>query len=170
MKFIEITKGEKAIVDDKDFEELNKIKWQWSVGYARHPGYGAHKIRKSILMHRLIMNAPKGMDIDHINGNRLDNRRENLRVCTRAENNQHRTNKRKNKTSIYKGVCLVTSRYFSKRKKILTKRTSWMASIQKNKEFTIIGCFQNELHAAMAYDLWAKELHGEFVQLNFKSI
>ncbi len=106
MREIELTQGEVTIVDDEDFEVLNAFKWfahkrrgKYYVG--RNGGKYPHRVM--LHMHRIIMDCPKEMQIDHKNGNGLDNRKENLRICTNAENQQ---NKRKNKTAIsgYKGI------------------------------------------------------------------
>lgn len=75
-----------ALVDDHDFEWLNQFKWALDKGYA----YGYVK-EKHVYMHSLILQTPKGMFSDHINRNRLDNRRENLRIVSHAENNKNRT-------------------------------------------------------------------------------
>lgn len=86
MKKIKLTQGKCALVDDKDFEWLSKYKWYAHKSdkrvYARAMISGKQKY-----MHRLIMNTPKGLDTDHINNNQLDNRRDNLRVCSRTLNN-----------------------------------------------------------------------------------
>jgi len=88
-----------AIVDDEDFAYLNQ--WRW---YFNSRGYATKKKKQKIIyMHRLIINTPKGMETDHINGNGLDNRRSNLRICTRSQNAIN-TGKYKTNTSGYKGV------------------------------------------------------------------
>lgn len=81
MKYIELTKQEKALVDDEDYNWLSYFKWHYANGYAQ-----SNLLKNRLSMHSLIMNTPKGMDTDHINHNTLDNRRENLRICTRSEN------------------------------------------------------------------------------------
>lgn len=86
MKTIKLTQNKTVKVDDSDYQWLNQYKWYFHVqGYAVRKSKG-----KAILMHRLIMNTPEGMDTDHINRDKLDNRRENLRVCTHAENMRNR--------------------------------------------------------------------------------
>lgn len=85
-KEIPLTKGKKAIVDDSDYEWL--MRWSWcfnSNGYAVSATFTGIK-GKVVYMHRLIMEPPKGKDIDHINGDGLDNRRSNLRIATRSQN------------------------------------------------------------------------------------
>ncbi len=155
MKQINITQGQKVLVDNEDFERINKQKWSFNRGYA----YGWSSIeKKRIYMHRLIIKVPKGLYVDHINGNKLDNRKENLRFATIAQNQHNQGKYAKKATSIYKGV------YWHKNNKI------WQSQIKLHGVKNFIGRFKNELHAAMAYDLWAKELHGDYAKLNFKSI
>lgn len=142
-----------ALIDDEDFEKASKYKWYNSIGYARSVKWDS-KNKKMIFtqMHNLIMNPSKNMQVDHINRDRLDNRRENLRIVTRQQN---QWNKKKTKgTSIYKGV-----NWHKQTQK-------WTSQIKRR----VIGDFQNERHAAMAYDIFAKELYGEFAYLNFQTI
>lgn len=105
MKQIPLTQNKFAIVDDKDFENLNQFKWFFNgKGYAGRSKWikgGNSSIQ--ILMHRIILNAPKNQEIDHINGDGLDNRRENLRLCSHAENSKNRKFY-KNNTSGVRGV------------------------------------------------------------------
>lgn len=95
MKKVKLTNGGYALVDDKDFEYITQWNWQSSLGYAvrcvylKNYNYGKGKnrsINKQIRMHRLINGTPDGMDTDHINGNKLDNRKSNLRTATRSQN------------------------------------------------------------------------------------
>lgn len=99
MKEIKLTKGFVALVDDEDYEKVNKIKWCYNGGYVKHNTtirIEKHKYKtKTTLMHRLIMNPPDNMDIDHRNHNPLDNRKENLRICTHHENMMNRLKRNK---------------------------------------------------------------------------
>lgn len=103
MKQIPLTKGRFAIVDDEDFEELNRYKW-----YSDHKGYAARNSpyvngkRHVIWMHRVIAGTPAGMETDHINGIKNDNRRSNLRIATTVQNAMNR-GLSKNNTSGYRG-------------------------------------------------------------------
>lgn len=108
MKEILLTQDKIALVDDEDFEKLNQLKWY--VGCNGYHWYATRQRRKengtweTITMHREILNAPKGILCDHKNGNGLDNRRDNLRPCTRQENARNRKFAQKNNRLGIKGV------------------------------------------------------------------
>lgn len=149
---VPLTKGEYALIDDDDLEIINKYKWHCtSHGYASSVIPGDSK--RLQYMHRFLLNAPEGMSVDHINHNKLDNRRKNLRICT------HKENTRNSRSSVgksqFKGVS-----YKPGRKK------PWRSRIHVNGEQIIIGDFVTEIEAAHAYDLAAKEYFGEFAYLN----
>lgn len=148
-----------VLVDDEDFNEVSKFKW-WL-----HGKYAARSVKlsekhlistRSVLMHRLLMNTPKGMDTDHINGNKLDNRRSNLRVCNRAENKRNTPRHIDNQTG-FKGV--TTNKY--------SKKNPFIAAITLNGKRIYIGCFANAEDAAKAYDEAAIKHFGIFAQTNF---
>ncbi|OMD76880.1 HNH endonuclease [Paenibacillus odorifer] len=148
MEKVNLTQGMFAIVDEEDFEEINKYKWHLSHEYA------ARSIdKRPIFMHRIIMNTPKGMDTDHINHNKLDNRRCNLRICTTKEN-QHNRKSCKDSSSIYKGVSW--DRFTN----------TWRASIKIDNKRKTIGRFTTEESAAGAYNHFAREYFGSFALLN----
>ena len=153
IRFIPLTKGKVAVVDADDYDWLSKYKWyacnNTAVFRARR-NLGS----KRLFMHRVITDAPPGLVVDHIDGNPLNNRKANLRICTQTENNY---NKRPcGATSRYKGVCWDRC----KRK--------WIAKAAKHRKTYNLGRFDNEKDAARAYDKKAKELFGEFAYLNFK--
>lgn len=159
MEIILLTKGYLAKVDDEDYDRINQYKW-CVFGEDHHP-YAERRIKTEKgshlqLMHRLVVNAPKGMVVDHINHNGLDNRKENLRICTDREN---RLNSRKynykNSYSKYRGVT------WDK------KRNKWVAQIMCNRKNYNLGVFDTQIEAAMAYDVKAVELHGQYAGLNF---
>lgn len=102
MKKIKLTRGKYALVDDEDFEKLNQHKWFFDGRYAARD-IGGRKNKKRILMHRLINNTNGNLDTDHINQNKLDNRRHNLRDATRSQNNVN-SKLRKDNMSGFKGV------------------------------------------------------------------
>jgi hypothetical protein len=122
--------------------------------YIYPSGKRRQRRQTTLFLHRLLMNPPKGMVIDHINHNGLDNRKENLRICTNAENVRNSRNSQNN-TSGYKGVCWDKS------------NKKWKARIGKDYKQIHIGCFDILEEAARAYDAKAKELFGEYAQLNF---
>lgn len=110
MKRIQLTKNKFAVVDDFDFEELSK--YSWCASDSGNNKFYAHKKSnsKTVLMHRLILNInDKNVEVDHINHNTLDNRRCNLRVCSRTQNNRNKSS-HKNSTSKYLGVSLDKAR------------------------------------------------------------
>lgn len=149
MKKILLNNNNYAIVDDEDFEFLNKFNWHKS-----ETGYAVRcEKRKTIRMHRLIVNCPDDMLVDHINGNRLDNRKQNLRICTFNENIRNRK-KHKNNSSGYKGVS------YHKGKKKFQCRISYNG-IRIN-----LGNYECAKEAAIAYNKKAVELYGEFALLN----
>lgn len=154
MREIPLTRGAVALVDDADYPWLSQWKWQVSPkGYASRTS-GSKGNRKHISLHRFIMDAPNGAEIDHINRNKLDNRRCNLRFVTREQNMANR-DKRKQGTSAYKGV------------RFRASISKWEARIKCNRQEIYLGCFTSEIEAARAYDRAALEYFGEFARLNF---
>lgn len=144
-----------ALVDYKDYEYLNEFKWHLHKNgnqlYARTIFY-LNKQRKGIYMHRFIL-EPNGKCIDHINGNGLDNRRCNLRICERHENALNRKININN-LSGFKGVS-----WFKLVKK-------WRAQIQYKKIVYYLGSYEKRIDAAKAYNEAAIKFHGEFAKLN----
>jgi hypothetical protein len=117
MKRIPLTQGMVALVDDADYEFLNQ--WRWYAHHARRTFYAARTRRPSdgpgpstIYMHRVILGPPDGMDTDHVDGNGLDNRRQNLQSATRAMNSANRPRRNNNrKHDIPLGVWKVGRRF-----------------------------------------------------------
>lgn len=151
MKTINLTQQRFAIVDDDDYERLNKYKWRYSTGYAMRAIYVKGKKQIGILMHREIINARVGMEVDHINRDRLDNRKSNLRECTRLQNEYNKTVP--GGTSKYKGV----SKGY---------KDSWNVQIRFNGKNHSIGSYKSEEEAARKYNEYALIHQGEFAVLN----
>lgn len=154
MRQIQLTRGKVATVDDADYNWLNKYKW-FAAQY-HHTCYAARSFHNRVqYMHRLILGFQFGDKriTDHIDGNGLNNRRVNLRVCTKAQNHQS-SRKQKGGTSKYKGVhwhCDIRK---------------WHSQIQINKKQIHLGYFYSEIAAAQAYDVAALEYHGGFALTN----
>lgn len=159
MKYIEISTpkypGTFALVDDEDYERLSAYHW-----YAFKGGRNLYACRNAehgiqVKMHRVILSAPKGKLVDHIDGNSLNNQKANLRLCSRAENGRNRkTPNRNNKSSRFKGV------WFNR------KGGVFMAKIVVQNERIYLGQFASEIDAAAAYNSAAVQYHGEFASLN----
>jgi hypothetical protein len=149
--YIPLTKGRQALVDPEDHEWLCRRKW-CAMTFSDGRCYAASHVRgRKLYMHRLLMNPPQGIFVDHINGNGLDNRRCNLRLCTPAENIW---NCRKYAgSSRFKGV----SRH---------ENGKWLASIGVDSRSLHIGLFADEVEAARVRDRWAFALRGTFAWLN----
>ena len=158
MKKIPLTKGAVALVDDADHQLVSGHSWQLCGGYAR-TSWRVQGKTSDTYMHRLIMGLEWGdmNQVDHINRNRLDNRRANLRLCTETENHRN-TGKRSHNTSGYLGVtwCKMTQR--------------WRAQIHHQRKNIHIGRYDDPVEAAAAYDRTAKDLHGEFATVNFPAL
>lgn len=151
MKKIPLTRGKFALVDNEDFERLKPFKWRYStVGYATTVG---SKRGDVIYMHRLILGTPMGMFTDHKNSDRLDNRKENLRICTKGENERN-TPKRKNNTSGFKGI------YWRKDTK------KWTTHLMVNRKYIVGKCHEKIEDAIREYDEMARKYHGEFAYQN----
>ena len=154
---IPLTKGFVALVDDADYDALHVLPWRVGVtrgrAYALWRKYVGIREGKSryteITMHRHLTDAPAGFEIDHINGNALDNRRSNLRVCTRAENARNV----RCRGPGFKGVERKLNRF--------------RARIAAGGRRITLGYYVTEVDAARAYDAAARQHHGQFARLNF---
>ena len=154
MKKILLTQGKYAKVDNSDFDLLDG--WSWCVLsgnnnklYAKRAVPNGAGKQKFITMHSSIMKTPKGMEIDHIDGDGLNNQKSNLRICTHSENIKNRT-KSKNNKSGFKGVC------WNKEKK------KWKVYISSNKKLFHLGYFLDKEEAYKAYCDACLKYHGEF--------
>lgn len=151
---IPLGKGRSTIIDADDTEKVAPYKWRFHCGYVQAYKYNS-KTRKSYAVHmsHIILPCPDGMFIDHINRNKLDNRRCNLRVVTRSQNNANRRCF-SNSKSQYKGV-------------IRSKKTGWWeAAIRKDGKQISLGSYETEIAAASAYNDYARRMWGEYAVLN----
>lgn len=155
IKEVNLTKGFKAIVDDEDYDSLNNFKWRiHSGGYAVRNTSRKDGQRKIIYMHREIMKLKENEEfvVDHINHNKLDNRKINLRVCTQQQNNFNKTSL-KNSSSKYKGV-------------VVSKSGNFQMCFILNKKVLVSMMFSDEMASANAYNYYATLYHKEFAKLN----
>lgn len=152
MKIIPLTRGKKTIIDDQDFDRISKYKW-----CIHCDSYAVTSINgKIVMMHRFLLKTPEGFDTDHINGNKLDNRRSNLRIVTRSQNMANTRIRRSNKSG-YKGVFYFKFGHRSKR---------WKAKIKVNYKMIDLGYFLTKEEAAKVYNLAAVKHFGEYALLN----
>lgn len=155
-----LTQGKYALIDDEDYPRLKDFRWCFHriEGYAIATVYGVHPTRPrgqtTLVMHRLVLNAPKGTMVDHVNGDKLDNRKANLRLCNRNGNAHNRGQPKTKNKSGFKGVT------WHKR---LNK---WAARIGLNGEIINLGYFDDPKEAAKSYNKAALLYHGEFARLN----
>jgi hypothetical protein len=162
MKRIPLTKGYEAIVDDEDYEYL--MQWVWRAKCRAGETIYAVGRRWALGMHRVIIGAGDGEEVDHINGNGLDNRKVNLRLCSRAENSRNRR-KQKNNTSGFRGVSKLRIRYKNTSGNVKTYEY-YLAHLEVDGR--VFSSTHNDLlSAARARDEMAIKHHGEFARLNF---
>lgn len=159
MKKIPLTQGKFAIVDDSDFEYLNQWKWhaqkaRTGMFYACRKQWVGNGKYKFISMHRLLLNIEDTKtDVDHGDGNGLNNQRYNIRACTRSQNQMNRNRTVKNSTG-FKGV-------------IFRKKTNrFEANISCSGKSIHLGSFKSAQDAAIAYNKAAEKHHGQFAKLN----
>jgi hypothetical protein len=159
MKRIRLTQNKYALVDDADYHRLSKFRWHVrrdSSGtyYAgRQEPTGLKSPRQiTVRMHRFIVSAKPGTEVDHRDGNGLNNCRSNLRVTDKIGNQRNR-GKQKNNSSGYKGVTPFGSRF--------------RAQMRKNGKHLSFGLYDTAIAAARAYDVAAIRHHGDFARTNF---
>jgi hypothetical protein len=154
-KTIPLSNGGEVIVDVDEYDRLSQYKWHLFDGYACRSKYLPDNRRRTQRMHREIMDLDIGdkIRVDHINRNRLDNRKCNLRTCNQSQNAMNSVPRRNNNTG-YKGVS-----YYSPRKK-------FRAMISKDYKQIAIGYFSDPEEAAYVYDQFAIQLHGVFARRN----
>ena len=152
--------GHEVVIDRDKIELVSKYNWYIQKRNNSNNKYVASGVFcngrvTTILMHRLIVSAIEGETVDHINRITLDNRAENLRKCTTSQNLAN-SKKRRDSTSCYKGVSVKNQK----------SRICYIAKITKHGTAYHLGYFASEIEAAQAYNEAAKELHGEFANLN----
>lgn len=151
MKKIPTSKGKYVLVDDEDYDELSQYKWTDAKGYAFR--WTGRPNRARIYMHRFLKSAGEGQLVDHVNGDTLDNRKENLRLCTYSQNNMNKS-LQSNSTSGLKGA------YYHK------PSGKWRAQIRKDKTSIHLGYFGSATDAHEAYKAAATEMFGVFARYN----
>lgn len=160
---VQLTRGHVALVDDEDFGGVSQSRWHAQIqrrasGSARVYAYKSVRTPdgkwKTVALHRMLLNAPEGFDVDHIDGNGLNNRKSNLRLCSKAEN-QHNAQPRTGGASAFKGVT-----FHGPRKK-------WAARIRVSGNRIHLGLFGSEEDAARAYDEAARKHFRDFARPNF---
>lgn len=140
-----------VMVDDEDYAYLNQFNWQ--VGKDNTVKTHKNKLLEERLIHRVIMKPSKNQEIDHIDGNRLNNQKSNLRYATSSQNKANRGPRKDNKSG-YKGVS-----WHKQRKK-------WTARIKNGSKYEHLGLFQNKIDAAKTYNIKAIEYYGSYAWLN----
>lgn len=149
MKKIKLTQNKYALVDDEDFERVNQYKWHCSAcGYAM-----CRKGKHLIYMHHSILDIPKGMFVDHINRNGLDNRKSNLRIVTHSQNMINRKFQKNNKSG-------VTGIRWNKKDK------RWIAQIRFDCKLLYLGSYTNKKDAIKVRRDAEKKYHGEYKRAN----
>lgn len=155
MRELPLSRGQVALVDDEDYEAVAPYKW--SARFAPSGGifYAVRRVsltKQIVLMHRVLLDAPRHLVVDHINGNGVDNRRCNIRLCTHQQNLMRRVGP-PNKTG-YRGVHQI-------------RPGTYRVAIMLSQRGHYVGTFYDPILAARAYDDAARRLHGEFARLNF---
>ncbi len=158
MARIELTQGLFSLVDDCDADHISQFSWHPAKsGKLVYAITTLYEPKQTLSIHRLIMAPPRGLVVDHINCDGLDNRRENLRVITQAENVRRR--RPHGKASQYRGVSKSSS-----------KSKPWWAMIRVNDKQKNLGSFLTEIEAAMAYDCAARDAWGPIAYQNFPDL
>ena len=157
-RIIPLTQGRLCFVDEEDFERVSQFKWYCDTGYAARGAYdkqtGKQRKQRKQKLHRFIIGEiPEGHEVDHRDGEKLNNRRHNLRICTHAQNVRNKS-LHKNNTSGHKGVSF------------FKPTGQWLVHIGVNGKSKHIGLFDKIEDAARAYAKAASEHYGDFAKLN----
>lgn len=155
MKLIPLSKGYYTKVSDKDYNQLSKFEWCYGNGYAvRSSERDENNKQKGYKMHRVILDAPEGVHVDHKNGDKLDNRRSNLRLCNDSQNQANARFSTRNRSG-YRGVVWRKSRQI------------WIAQIYVKNKQIYLGSSHNKAEAAEMYDQAARKYFKGFARPNF---
>jgi len=145
--------GKSAKVNDADYKKLSELKWNFDGKYAVRPN--------GVYMHRVVMGLPRkkenNLEVDHINGDQLDNRKKNLRVCNHQQNRAN-SKLQANNTSGFKGVHLSNETY---------RKKKWVVEFKLNGQKIYLGRYLTKEEAAKAYNKAAIKFYGEFARLNY---
>jgi hypothetical protein len=156
MAELRLLRGEVTLVDDEDLGRISQFVWRRGCrGYAvRSTGNAKNGTYKTHYLHREISGTPAGLLTDHANRNRLDNRKQNLRIATGSQNRMNSESNSTKKTSKFKGVSWADH------------RSKWEVRIAIDQRWTYLGRYTDENAAARAYNEAAKKVYGEFARLN----
>lgn len=160
MKKIPLTQGKFALVNDEDYDYLDQWKWCADKAHSRNVYYARRMAKiegrfRGLQMHVQIMSPPKGMMVDHRNGDGLDNRRENLRICTHRQNNLNRI-----------AVRGSSSKYLNVRLRSDTNKWEAGVRIRANGKRKNLGSFETELEAGIIANIAMRKYYGEFARPN----
>ena len=155
MKTIKIKNSNlETIVDDEDYVKYSHIIWSF------HKALGVYSSRKTVFyLHRIIMGAPKGLVVDHIDGDKLNNQKNNLRICSQSDNSKNQR-KPKNNSSGFKGVVLDSWAVSQNLKK------KWLSQIKVDRKRINLGRYLTKIEAAIAYNKAAEFYFGKYANLN----
>lgn len=149
---ITLNGGNVLIIDDADYEYVSKYKWTASNGRVVRRETLENGKRRVIYIHRDLLNPPDNLVVDHINGNAMDKRRGNLRICTHSQNSMNKRKPINSKNSSFKGI--------------LPQNGKYTVIIKREGKAYCGGTYETEIEAAIAYNQKAKELFGDFARLN----
>lgn len=154
---VPLSRGKFSKIDERDLQRVSQFTWSYGAQGAG-PGYASGRVEgKSVLLHRFILNPPKGKQVDHINRDSLDNRRSNLRLASHTQNIRNASLSSRN-SSGFIGVSF--SGHWGK----------WVSSIKADGDTYVMGGFSCRIEAAIARDIAAISLHGQFAMLNFPEL